>query len=139
MKVQSYLFFNGRTEEAIAFYRRAIGATDVQVMRYKDSPEPPQEGHRLPPGWNDKVMHASFKVGETEVMCSDGMGGPARFDGFSLVCSVDDDAKARKAFDALADGGKVTQPLIETFFTSSFGMLEDRFGVGWMVVVTPAS
>jgi PhnB protein len=138
MKIQSYLFFNGRTDEAIAFYQRAIGATDVQVMRYKDSPEPPQEGHQLPPGWQDKVMHASFKVGETEVMCSDGMGGPATFDGFSLVVNCDTDARARKAFDALADGGAVTQPLIKTFFTSSFGMLKDRFGVDWMVVVMPA-
>ena len=137
MKVQSYLFFNGRTEEAIAFYQRAIGATDVSIMRYEDSPEPPQPGHHLPPGWSEKVMHASFKVGETEVMCSDGMGGPGKFDGFSLVVDVGDDANARQVFDALAAGGEVVQPLIKTFFTSSFGMLKDRFGVDWMVLVTP--
>ena len=136
MHVQSYLFFNGRAEEAIGFYQRAIGATDVSIMRHRDSPEPPQEGHHFPPGWNDKVMHASFKIGATEVMCSDGMGGPTKFDGFALVVNVDSDAKARKAFDALVDGGEVTQPLIKTFFSSSFGMLMDRFGVHWMVLVT---
>ena len=134
MKVQSYLFFNGRADEAIAFYQRAVGATDVAIMRYKDSPEPPQEGHRLPPGWNEKVMHASFKVGDTEVMCSDGMGGPGKFEGFSLVANVDDDVQAKRVFDALAAGGAVVQPLVKTFFASSFGMLNDRFGVGWMVV-----
>ena len=135
MHVQSYLFFNGRAEEAIAYYQGAIGATDVSIMRYKDSPEPPQEGHHLPAGWGDKVMHASFRVGDTEVMCSDGMGGPGKFDGFSLVLNVGDDANAKRLFDALAAGGEVVQPLIKTFFASSFGMLKDRFGVDWMVVV----
>jgi PhnB protein len=134
MKVQSYLFFNGRTEEAIAFYQRAIGATDASIMRYRDSPEPPQEGHVLPEGWRDKVMHASFKVGDTEVLCSDGMGEAGRFDGFSLVLNVGDEAQAKRGFDALAEGGQVTQPLIETFFSRAFGMLVDRFGVSWMVV-----
>ena len=136
MHVQPYLFFNGRCDEAIAFYQRALGATDVVKMTYRESPEPSQE----PASHLDKVMHASFRVGTTEVMCSDGEPGakPASFQGFSLAVVVDDDAKAKRAFDALAHGGQVRQPLIKTFFSSSFGMLTDRFGVGWMVVVMTA-
>ena len=136
MKVQSYLFFNGHCDEAIAFYRQAAGATDVNVMRYRDSPEPPSPGHQLPPGWESKVMHASFKVGDTEVMASDGDSAkPTSFSGFALVLNVKDDAEAKRRFDALAEAGKVRQPLIKTFFTSSFGMLTDRYGLDWMVMV----
>ena len=133
MHVQPYLFFNGRCDEAIAFYQRALGATDVSRMSYRDSPE---TAH-VPASHLDKVMHASFKVGTTEVMCSDGEPGAKapHFQGFALAVVVEDDAKAQRSFDALAAGGQVTQPLIKTFFSSSFGMLVDRFGVSWMVVV----
>ena len=133
MHVQPYLFFNGRCAEAIAFYERTLGATDVVRMTYRDSPEPAH----VPASHLDMIMHASFKVGTTEVMCSDGEPGakPQHFHGFALAIVVEDDASAKRRFDALAAGGTVTQPLIKTFFSSSFGMLNDRFGVSWMVVV----
>jgi PhnB protein len=132
MQVQPYLFFEGRCQEAIDFYRQALGAEVQMVMRYKDSPvqtsQPPESG--------DKIMHASMRVGETAVLLSDGMcQGKPSFQGFSLAVSPADDAAAQTTFAALADGGAVTMPLAKTFFASSFGMLTDRFGVGWMVMV----
>ena len=134
MNVQTYVFFDGRTEEAIDFYQSAIGATDVQIMRYKDSPEPAPKGALTPPG--DKVMHSSLRIGDGELMASDGFAqGKPSFQGFSLALNARDDAQARRWFEALADGGKVQQPLVKTFFSSSFGMVTDRFGVPWMVVV----
>lgn len=137
MHVQPYLFFNGRCEEAIEFYRRALHAENVSIMRYKDSPDPPPPG-MVPPGSENKVMHASFRIGATEVMASDGeVSGRTHFEGFRLSVAVESDAEARRCFDALAEGGKVDMPLGRTFFSSSFGMLSDRFGVGWMVIVFP--
>ena len=137
MHVQSYLFFNGRCEEAIGFYRHAVGATDVSIMRNREAPEPPPPG-MLPPGSENKVLHASFRIGETEVMASDGdVSGKVHFDGFRLSLAVADEAEAKRRFDALAQGGKVDMPLGKTFFSPSFGMLTDRFGVGWMVIVFP--
>jgi PhnB protein len=136
MLVQSYLFFDGRCEEAIEFYKKALGAKVDMLMRYKDSPEPQQPGHNVP---GDKVMHASFRIGDTQVMASDGHNtGKPSFQGFSLSLSARDDAEARRWFDALAAGGEVRQPLIKTFFSSSFGMVADRFGVPWMLVVPQA-
>jgi PhnB protein len=136
MKVQSYLFFDGRCEEALEFYRRALGAEVTMLMRNRESPEAPPPG-ALPPGSDDKIMHASFKVGDTELMASDGRcGGAPAFEGMSLALSVPDDATARQRFDALAAGGQVQMPLAKTFFASSFGMVQDRFGVGWMVMST---
>lgn len=133
MLVQPYLFFEGRCEEALEFYRKAIGAEVTALMRYKESPEPPPPGC-TPPG--DKVMHASFRVGETTVMASDGQcQGSAAFKGFSLVIVAKDDAEVQRFFAALADGGQVLMPLAKTFFSSSFGMLADRFGVMWMLIV----
>ena len=135
MLVQSYLFFDGRCEEALDFYKHAIGAEVTMLMRNKESPEAPPPG-ALPPGSENKVMHASFKVGDTELMASDGHnGGHPRFDGFSLSITLHDDATAKKRFDALAHGGKITMPLTKTFFATSFGMLADKFGVHWMVMV----
>jgi PhnB protein len=137
MHVQPYLFFNGRCEEAIEFYRGAVGADSVNLMRYQDAPEPPPPG-MVPPGSGNKILHASFRIGDTEVMASDGeVSGKTRFEGFRLSISVDSDAEARHCFDALAAGGKVDMPLSKTFFSPSFGMLTDRFGVGWMVIVVP--
>lgn len=135
MQIQPYLFFDGRCEEAIEFYRRALGAEVERLMRFKDSPEPhnPKMGPPPPP---DKVMHASFRVGDTTVMVSDGhcLGKPD-FQGFSLTLVVPDGAQADRFFNALSDGGKVQMPLAKTFYSERFGMLADRFGVMWMILV----
>jgi PhnB protein len=136
--VQPYLFFNGQCEQAVEFYRQALGAEVDMMMRFKESPEPPQPG-MLPPGFENKIMHSSFRIGQTTVMASDGhCADKTNFDGFSLSISVPSEADAERIFKALTDGGKVTMPLAKTFWSPRFGMLEDRFGVGWMVSVTPA-
>ena len=134
MQVQPYLFFNGRCEEAVEFYRGAVGAEPTMLMRYKDNPEP-QPG-MVPPGAENKIMHASIRIGDTVVMASDGeCSGKLNFQGFSLTVSVRDEAEADRVFGALSQGGQVQMPLTKTFFSSRFGMLVDRFGVGWMVIV----
>jgi PhnB protein len=133
MLVQNYLFFDGRCEEALDFYRRALGAKDVSIMRYGDAPMPPEH---IPPHSGHKVIHASFKIGATEVMASDGhCRGHPEFKGFALSIAVDSEAAAKRTFAALEDGGKVDMPLGKTFFSSAFGMVTDRFGVQWMVIV----
>ena len=138
MKIEPYLFFNGRCEEAIEFYRQAVGAKVEALIRFRESPEPPNPDCPVPPGWEDKVMHGSFRIGETLVMASDGHGGaPAEFRGFGLSITVKDAAEAKQVFDALADGGQVQAPLSPTFFSPSFGMVVDRFGVMWMVIALP--
>jgi PhnB protein len=135
MQVQPYLFFDGRCEEAIEFYKRALGAKVEVLMRFKESPEPPQPG-MCPPGSDDKVMHASFRIGETTLMASDGRcQGKPSFQGFSLSLTAKDDAEAERLFAAVGEGGQVQMPLGKTFFSSRFGMVADRFGVSWMVVV----
>jgi PhnB protein len=138
MRVQPYLFFDGRCEEAIEFYKKALGAEVTMLMRMKESPDPHPPG-MLPPGSENKVMHSSFRIGDTTVMASDGrcLGRPS-FEGFSLSLTARDDAEAERLFAALGDGGKVQQPLIKTFFSSRFGMVADRFGVSWMIVVAPS-
>jgi PhnB protein len=134
MQVQPYLFFDGRCEEAVEFYRKAIGAEIVMLMRFKDSPEPPQPG-MVPPGSENKVMHAALKIGDTTVMASDGRcQGKPSFQGFSLSLTAPNDAEAERLFDALAAGGQVRMPMAKTFFASKFGMVADRFGVSWMVI-----
>jgi PhnB protein len=135
MLVQSYLFFDGRCEEALEFYRKKLGAEVAMLMRFKDSPEPQQPG-MVPPGSENKVMHASFRIGETTLMASDGrcLGKP-NFQGFALSLTVANDAEAEHTFAALGDGGQVQMPLTKTFFSSRFGMVVDRFGVSWMVLV----
>jgi PhnB protein len=135
MVVQPYLFFDGRCEEAIEFYRRALGAEVTMLMRYKDSPDPPPPG-MVPPGSEEKIMHASLRIGETTVMASDGCNaGKTSFQGFSLSLSARDEAEADRLFAALGDGGQVQMPLGKTFFSPKFGMVADRFGVAWMVIV----
>lgn len=135
MQVQPYLFFNGRCEEALEFYRTALGAETTMLVRFKDSPEPAQPG-MLPPGSENKVMHANFRIGETTLMASDGRcTGKTSFDGFSLSVTARDDAEAKRLYTALGQGGQVQMPLAETFYASSFGMVADRFGVSWMVIV----
>ena len=136
--VQPYLFFNGICEQAVDFYRKALGAEVEMMMRFKESPEPPEPG-MVPPGYENKIMHTSFRIGQTTIMASDGCGGEkANFQGFSLSLAVPSEAEADRAFAALADGGQVRKPLTKTFWSPRFGMLEDRFGVGWMISVTPA-
>ena len=134
MQVQPYLFFEGRCEEALEFYRTALGAEVTMKMRYKESPEPQPAG-MCAPGSEDKIMHASFRIGDTELMASDGraMGQP-EFKGFSLSLTAKSDADAKRLFTALGQGGQVQMPLAKTFFASSFGMVADRFGVSWMVI-----
>jgi PhnB protein len=134
MQVEPYLFFDGRCEEAVTFYRATLGAEVMMLMRFKDSPDP-QPG-MTPPGAEDKVMHASFRIGETTVMASDGRNqGQPSFQGFALSIRVPDEAEAERLFAALADGGQVQMPLTKTFFSPRFGMVADRFGVGWMIIV----
>jgi PhnB protein len=137
--VQPYLFFNGDCEQAVEFYRKAIGAQAGALMRFKDSPEPTPPG-MLAPGYENKVMHTEFRVGETTIMASDGCGTEkTRFQGFSLALAVATEAEADRYFNALAAGGKVNMPLSKTFWSPRFGMLEDRFGIGWMINVVPKS
>ncbi len=140
MYIQPYLFLDGRCEEAIGFYRQALGAEVVMLMRYGEGPE---GSSQCPDGTSppaDKVMHACLQIGQTQVFLSDGFSaGKPEFKGFSLSLSATDDAEAKRLFDALAEGGKVDQPLMATFFSSSFGMLTDRFGVSWMVLVPQAT
>ena len=135
MAIEPYLFFNGRCEEAIEFYKKALGAEVLMMMRFKESPEPPQPG-MVPPGSDNKVMHSSFRIGDTTLMASDGrcLGKPT-FQGFSLSLTVPNDAEAERLFAALGAGGEVQAPLTKTFFSSRFGMVADRFGVSWMVIV----
>jgi len=132
--IQPYLFFGGRCEEALEFYRSALGAEVDMLMRYKDAPEQPPEG-MLAPGFENKVMHATFRVGASTLMASDGCGGAeeGKFDGFSLSFAARTEQEAEQVFAALAEGGTVTMPLGPTFWASKFGMCTDRFGLGWMV------
>jgi PhnB protein len=134
MDVQPYLFFDGRCEEALEFYKKALGAEVKVLLRFKDNPEP-QPG-MTPPGAENKVMHANFRIGDTEMLASDGrcLGQP-KFQGFSLSLWAKTEAEADKKFAALADGGQVQMPLAKTFFSPRFGMVADKFGIGWMVLV----
>ena len=137
MQIQPYLFFDGRCEEAIEFYKKALGAKVDMLMRFKESPEPPQPGC-MAPGSEDKVMHACFKIGDTSIMASDGnCGGKPSFQGFSLSVTAADDADADRLFAAISEGGQVQMPLGKTFFASKFGMAADKFGVSWMVIANP--
>jgi PhnB protein len=138
MKIEPYIFFGGRCAEAMAFYQKHLGGAELCVMTYRGSPA--EEG--TPPDWLDKAMHASIKVGNQLIMGSDGMPGdkPEPVRSLSLTISVDSDEEARRLFDALSQGGQVTQELQQTFFASSFGMLTDQFGVAWMIIhETPQS
>ena len=130
MQAQPYLFFDGRCEEALAFYRDALGAEVTELHRFQDSPE----RHMVPPGAENKVMHASFRIGDSTVHASDGScAGQAHFQGFSLSLTVPNDAEAERRFARLADGGQVQMPLTKTFFASRFGMVADRFGAAGFV------
>ena len=132
MQVQSYLIFNGRCEEALEFYKKALGAKVEMMMRFKEAPE-----GQCAPGSENKIMHSSLRVGETVLMASDGMTtqGKPEFKGISLTLNPKTEAEAERLFGALSEGGQVQQPLITTFFSPKFGVLSDKFGVNWMVVV----
>lgn len=132
--IQPYLFFGGRCDEALEFYGTALGATVEMLMRYKDSPQPHQPD-TLPPGFENKVMHATFRVGETTLNASDGNEARIEFKGFSLSLTLPGEAEAIRIFSALAADGTVQMPLTKTFWSPCFGMLTDRFGIGWMVGV----
>ena len=134
MQVQPYLFFDGRCEEAVEFYRKTLGAEVTMLMRFKDSPDL----EMCPPGAGDKVMHMCFRIGDTILFASDGRcTGQPNFQGFSLSLTAPNDSEAERLFASLADGGQVQMPLTKTFFSSHFGMVADRFGVPWMIVVAP--
>ena len=134
--IQPYLFFDGRCEEAIEFYRKALGAEVEMLMRFKDSPEPPQPG--CTPGDTNKVMHASFRIGDTTLMASDGRcEGKPNFQGFALTLTLPTETEADRYFAALSEGGEVQVPLTKTFYSPRFGMVADRFGVSWMIYVVP--
>src|SRR4051812_12206758 len=132
--LQPYLFFGGRCEEALEFYKTALGAEVEMLMRYKESPEPAPPG-MLPAGFENKVMHASFRVGGNVLMASDGCEEGSGFDGFSLSLTLPGEAEAQRAFTALAEGGVIGMPLGKTFWSPCFGMVKDQFGLGWMVTV----
>ena len=134
MQIQPYLFFEGRAEEALEFYQKSLGAKVEAVIRYKENPDPKHN----PPNSADKVMHCNFRIGDTQVMASDGnCSGKPNFQGFSLTFNAKDEADAKRRFNALAEGGQVNLPLSETFFAKSFGMVADRFGLNWMVMAGP--
>jgi len=136
MHVQPYLDFNGRAQEAIDFYKRAVGAEVTMLMHFKDCPEP---NAATSPANKDKVMHAALKIGDSTVFASDGRcSGTTNFHGIALALNAKDKADAKRLFGALAEGGQVNMPLTKTFFSPAFGMLADRFGVGWMVIAPQA-
>jgi PhnB protein len=135
MQVQPHLCFEGRCEEAVEFYRKALGAEVTALIRFKDVPGSCGEGG-VPPGSENKVMHTTFRIGDSTVMASDGRcAGPANFQGVQLAIQLRDEDKANRLFAALADGGQVQMPLAKTFWSPCFGMVADRFGVTWMVNV----
>jgi PhnB protein len=136
--IEPYLFFNGRCEEAIEYYRKHLGAEPGVVLRFKDSPEPHQPG-TLPAGSEEKVMHATLRVAGTTLMMSDGRcQGTTNFEGFCLSLTITTEDEAERIFHSLADGGKIEMPLSKTFWSPKFGMVEDRFGMGWMIMLPPA-
>ena len=136
MQTQTYLFFEGRCEEAVKFYQTAVGAQVMMLMRFKDCPDPAMAS----PGSADKVMHVSMRIGDSTVMASDGRcTGNLAFDGISLALSVPTEAEADRTFAALGDGGQVAMPLTKTFFSPKFGMVKDQFGITWMVMVEQAA
>ncbi len=136
--ITPYLDFSGRCDEAIAFYGKALGAEVEMLMRFNESPTPPPPG-MLQEGFENKVMHASLRIRGIPLMATDGCNDKSRFDGIQLALQVATEKEAHQAFDALGDGGSVQMPLVNTFWSPCFGMLTDRFGLRWMVMVPGAS
>lgn len=137
--LQPYLFFGGRCEEAVEFYRDALGAEVEMMMRFRDNPEPPAaDATNSPPaGWEDKIMHVGFRISGALILASDGCGAPDPFGGFGLALNVPNEFEADRHFHALAEGGQVLMPLVKTFWSPRFGMVTDRFGICWMIGVEP--
>jgi PhnB protein len=137
MPIQAYVNYNGRCDEAIAFYKQALGAEVEMVMRFRESPDPCPEG-MLPPNWDEKVMHSSMRIGDSVLMASDGMSStPPTYDGITLSLQARSTDEADRLFNALADGGQIVMPIGPTFWSPKFGMVKDRFGVPWMVNTLP--
>ena len=135
MAIEPYLFFNGHCDEAVEFYKKSLGAEVTMLMRFKDSPEPHQPG-MVPPGSDNKIMHLCMRIGDANIMASDGhCTGQTNFQGFSLSLTAADETDAKRKFTALAEGGQVQLPLAKTFWWPCFGMVADRFGVPWMITV----
>jgi PhnB protein len=135
MQIQTYLFFEGRCQEALDFYQAKLGAEIQMIMRFRENPDDPEQT-MFPPGAEDKVMHASMRIGETTVLLSDGRcNGSPEFGGMSLTLMVPSEAEAERVYKALSEGGQIRMPLRRTFFSPAFGMLTDPFGVGWMIYV----
>lgn len=132
--IQPYIFFGGRCEEALEFYKSALGAEVEILMHFNESPDPVPPG-KLAPGFEKKVMHTTFRIGNTKIMASDGCDEGSGFAGFSLALTVKTEADAYRAFESLSDGGKVSMPLTKTFWSPCYGMLTDKFGICWMVMV----
>jgi PhnB protein len=139
MKVQPYLFFDGRCEEAIEFYKKVLGAEVLMLMRFRESPDPPPPG-MIASGSENKIMHSCIRIGDSEIMASDGRcTGQPTFQGVSLSLDVASESEADRLFNALAEGGQVQMPIGKTFFSPRFGIVADRFGVSWMIVTTPTA
>ena len=137
MNVTPYLMFNGHCEEAINFYKAELGAEVLAMLRFKENPPPPD---KVPPNWDNKIMHSCFKIGDTQIMATDGDCADKRgFNGVTLSIQVNSEAEADRAFNGLSKGGQVKMPLAKTFFSPRFGMVSDRFGVSWMVVTSPTT
>jgi len=131
MQVQPYLFFDGRCDEALDFYKKTLGAKVDMLMRFKEAPDQSM----VTPESREKVMHCALHVGDNQILASDGrcMGKP-NFQGFALAITAKDDVEAERLFGALGDGGQVQMPMSETFFASKFGIVADKFGASWMVL-----
>lgn len=135
--VYNYLFFGGNAEKALDFYAQKLGATVGMKLRFSESPDPVPEG-MLPEGYENKIMHSEFTIGETKIMASDGCGDVSVHNGFSLALVVEDEKKAHQVFNGLAEGGEVRMPLAKTFWSPCYGQVKDKFGVAWMVMVPEA-
>lgn len=133
-EITPYLFFGGRCDEALEFYKETIGAEVVFIMRFNESPDPPPPG-MIPPGFENKVMHCTFTVAGNSIMASDGDSVGEKFKGFRLSLALPTDVEARDVFAKLAEGGSVQMEINKTFWSSCFGMVTDKFGLAWMVTV----
>lgn len=136
MSVVTSLSFYGCTEAALHHYHQALGAETLFLMRFRESPD---QSHTRP-GMDDLIFHATFRIYDTVFMASDvGYENPdsrPEFRGFSLALQMTSLETAKEAFVALADGGEIVIPLAESKFTSWYGIVIDRFGVSWKIIVS---
>jgi len=133
-KVNNYLFFSGRCEEALNFYQQHLGAKINFIMRFNESPDPVPED-MLQEGFENKIMHADFSLGDVNVFASDGCNDASSFSGFRLALTLAHADDAHRVFDALTIDGKVDMPLAKTFWSPLYGQVTDQFGIGWMVML----